>query len=235
MTLFAYRFPLDIVFRIMDIVVGVGIEAVFRFSFALLKKNQEKILSLEFEPLLEYLKTGLFDVYLSGSIDTLMIDASEIKLKKSRVDKLKKDWEHDQIKVDPEYLSSDALRQQNVTLREQMKRMEQAYEQLNKEHIVLANQYLAQSINQEKMNDSFEGMQEKMDEFQSIIDGSLSEPMYDNEEMQRLANKNMKLVQRNCELEDRISELEYMLVEVRMRHAQSESNKDVRTFDISRR
>ena len=53
MTLFAYRFPLDVVFRIMDIVMGVGIEAVFRFSFALLERNQEAILGMEFENLLE--------------------------------------------------------------------------------------------------------------------------------------------------------------------------------------
>jgi len=235
MTLFAYRFPLDVVFRIMDIVVGmscylhpnpgVGIEAVFRFSFALLKRNQEAILTMEFEKALDFLKTGLFDVYVRGNMDQLMTDAAEIKLSKLKVDKFKQDWEFDQKKVDPEYLSSDALRIQNASLSENMKRMESAYEQLNQEHIVLANQYLEQSILQEKMNDQFEGLYETIDDYKKIIDNKLSKPMADNDEMQRLATKNITLVQRNVELEDKISELECLLVDVRMRFANNEAQR----------
>jgi hypothetical protein len=108
LTLFSYRFPLDLVYRLLDIIFASGVvygatgseggmmdavmervsesvavatgthqpksnesglEAaivIFRFAFALLKKNEEMILALDFEPLLEFLKHGLFELYLGA-------------------------------------------------------------------------------------------------------------------------------------------------------------------------
>jgi hypothetical protein len=59
MTLFAYRFPLEIVFRILDVVLAEGAEAVLRFALALIKHNADHIVTLEFESLLEFLKEGI--------------------------------------------------------------------------------------------------------------------------------------------------------------------------------
>ena len=63
LTLFGYRFPLELVGACMDLVFAEGVEAVFRFAIALLKANADKIVTLEFEPLLEFLKSGLFECY----------------------------------------------------------------------------------------------------------------------------------------------------------------------------
>ena len=105
MTLFSYRFPLDLVFRVMDLIFATGVVygaageggmmdammervsegvaavsgapnslrsadagsegaiVVFRLALALLKKNEETLLALDFEPLLEFLKHGLIDIY----------------------------------------------------------------------------------------------------------------------------------------------------------------------------
>jgi hypothetical protein len=61
LTLFGYRFPLELVAAVMDLVFAEGVEAVFRFSISLLQKNEMKILELDFEPLLEFLKNSLFE------------------------------------------------------------------------------------------------------------------------------------------------------------------------------
>ena len=63
LTLFAYKFPMSMVVRIVDIVVAEGLEAILRFGVALMKKNAETVLELEFEKCLDFLQTGLFDVY----------------------------------------------------------------------------------------------------------------------------------------------------------------------------
>lgn len=63
MTLFAYKFPLDLVFRIYDMVFVEGLEAVFKFALALLKRNETHLLELDFEHLLDFLKNGLFEEY----------------------------------------------------------------------------------------------------------------------------------------------------------------------------
>lgn len=47
----------------MDIVFAEGIEAVFRFSLALLKKSEEKLVQLDFEQILQFLQADLFEVY----------------------------------------------------------------------------------------------------------------------------------------------------------------------------
>ena len=39
MTLFAYRFPLDLVYRIMDVILAEGAESVLRFALALVGLN----------------------------------------------------------------------------------------------------------------------------------------------------------------------------------------------------
>lgn len=64
MTLFAYKFPLDLVFRVFDTILVEGIESILRFSIALLKASHDKILNLDFEVLVEFLKSGLFEYYM---------------------------------------------------------------------------------------------------------------------------------------------------------------------------
>jgi hypothetical protein len=63
LTLFGYRFPLELVAAVFDLVFAEGVEAVFRFGVALLKRNEEKVCGMEFEELAEFLKNGLFEVY----------------------------------------------------------------------------------------------------------------------------------------------------------------------------
>lgn len=63
MTLFAYRCPLDLVYRVFDLVFVEGSQIILNFALALMKKNQQVILSLEFEALLEFFSGTVFDAY----------------------------------------------------------------------------------------------------------------------------------------------------------------------------
>jgi hypothetical protein len=63
MTLFSYRFPTSLVSRVFDIVLAEGIEAMFRFSLALLKKSETRLVELEFEDILAYVQGDLFELY----------------------------------------------------------------------------------------------------------------------------------------------------------------------------
>ena len=57
------RFPLEIVFRIYDGCLANGIEAIFGFSVALLKRNEEALLALKFDQILAFLSNRLLDIY----------------------------------------------------------------------------------------------------------------------------------------------------------------------------
>lgn len=63
LTLFAYKFPLEMVYRIYDTLFAEGIDCLFRIGLALLAKNQVTLLSLDFDHLVTFLKEDLLDVY----------------------------------------------------------------------------------------------------------------------------------------------------------------------------
>lgn len=63
MTLFAYRCPLDLVFAVFDVVLVEGADKMLNFALALMKKNQQVIVCLDFESLLEFFNGHAFDVY----------------------------------------------------------------------------------------------------------------------------------------------------------------------------
>lgn len=62
-TLFAYKFPLSLVYRIYDVVFAEGMTSILKFAIALLKKNERTIIGLDFDELLDFLKNGLFEEY----------------------------------------------------------------------------------------------------------------------------------------------------------------------------
>ncbi|KAI9301256.1 rab-GTPase-TBC domain-containing protein, partial [Cunninghamella echinulata] len=63
MTLFAYKFPIDFVFRVYDLILAQGIEALHRLALALLEKNQSTLLAMEFDSCLQFLKNDVLDIY----------------------------------------------------------------------------------------------------------------------------------------------------------------------------
>ncbi|KAK6458532.1 rab-GTPase-TBC domain-containing protein [Scheffersomyces xylosifermentans] len=65
LTFFAYKFPLDIVLRIYDIIITQGIESILKFAVNLMVKNETSLLALKFDKLLEFLKDKLFNIYIN--------------------------------------------------------------------------------------------------------------------------------------------------------------------------
>ncbi|CAG8448815.1 9798_t:CDS:2 [Diversispora eburnea] len=65
LSLFAYTYPLPLVYRIYDVVFAEGApETIMRVAIALLKNNEAKLLSFEeFEDLLEFLTSKLYESY----------------------------------------------------------------------------------------------------------------------------------------------------------------------------
>ena len=66
LTLFAYRFPLQLVLRIYDLILSEGLEsAILKFGIVLMQKNAETLLGMkDMSTLTTFLKERLFDVYI---------------------------------------------------------------------------------------------------------------------------------------------------------------------------
>lgn len=51
------------VFRIFDNILATGVEALFGFGLAMLQKNEEKLLAMNFDGMALYLNNKIFDTY----------------------------------------------------------------------------------------------------------------------------------------------------------------------------
>ncbi|CAG8579914.1 7681_t:CDS:2 [Cetraspora pellucida] len=98
LSLFAYTYPLPLVLRIYDIIFAEGApETIMRVAIALLKKNENNLLSYEeFEDLLDFLTSRLYEAYdnkPTGLIKDAMALSSVIT--KAKLDQLSKSYVKD--------------------------------------------------------------------------------------------------------------------------------------------
>ncbi|CAJ0751671.1 22163_t:CDS:2 [Entrophospora sp. SA101] len=91
LSLFAYTYPLPLIMRIYDVVFAEGApETIMRVAIALLKKNEERLLSFgEFEDLLDFLTSRLYESY-DNEPTGLIKDAMELStaITKAKLDQL---------------------------------------------------------------------------------------------------------------------------------------------------
>ena len=95
LTVFAYIFPLPLIYRIYDIMFVEGvIETVMRIALSLLKKSTFRIIALsEFEDVMDYLSTKLIDPHLND-FDSVIQDsiAFDSIVTRSKLDSLEEEY-----------------------------------------------------------------------------------------------------------------------------------------------
>ncbi|TFY83696.1 hypothetical protein EWM64_g309 [Hericium alpestre] len=161
LTLFSYRFPLDIVFRIFDNCLASGIEAIFGFSLILLQKNEGQLLKLKFDELVSFLNNKLLDTYKmensasegsksSYRVDDIVQDANSMRITPFMLDAYTHEY-NDMIRArDAHAVEMDALRSSNRNLSQQVNLLETSMAQLNQEHVNILNELvMARSQNEE--------------------------------------------------------------------------------------
>ncbi|TPX59646.1 hypothetical protein SpCBS45565_g07692 [Spizellomyces sp. 'palustris'] len=225
MTMFAYRFPLSAVFRIMDVIFAEGVDAMLRFAIALIKRNQDIILTLDFENLLEFLKNGLFDVY-ADNVVALIYDAASIRISKSRLDKLAAEHAEAVRMASPEHMEADALRAEMRRMMETIKRMETEYEILNREHVTLANRLLEATVSSERDRERADTLQTRVAELEArAADERKMAEQAVQADMERLAHKNLELTARNAELQEEVIGLQDVVAETKLKWADCENQR----------
>ncbi|CAG8810271.1 28142_t:CDS:2, partial [Dentiscutata erythropus] len=246
MTLFAYKFPLPLVFRIYDTIFMEGIESIFRFSIALLKKNEKKLLEMDFEQLLEYLKSGLFESYqvtATGVLAQLITDtqyktnefvkdAYNIRITPKKLTKYQQAY-YAQQEAEKRRLMSEAeaiekIKTNNYHLTNQVKYLESNLQELNREHVELANELVNTKVELAKVKDDNEELQMTASDLRKVLQAQPIEIENNyKEQIDSLTQKNVTLIERNNTLEDQLAGLEKMLIEMKMRYAESENEREL--------
>ncbi|KAL0576653.1 GTPase-activating protein [Marasmius crinis-equi] len=180
LTMFSYRFPLEIVFRIYDNCLANGIEAMFGFSIALLHKNEDILLGLKFDEILSFLNAKLFDRYKvdrprlfasrisSDIVPPQLEDTSAEGKPRYRVDEFVNDAVS--LRITPFILDSysheysdmmreknkhatevDELMSSNRSLSAQVKTLGTSLAQLNTEHVEVLNELVKCRLRNEEL------------------------------------------------------------------------------------
>jgi len=160
LTLFSYRFPLDIVFRIFDNCLASGIEAIFGFSLSLLQKNEARLLSLKFDELVAFLNTGIIDTYklpvLEGErvtyrVDDFVNDAMSLRITPFMLDSYTHEYS-EMIRVREAHAAEmDSLRSHNRQLSVQLNALETSLAELNEEHVGALNELVRTRLQNEEL------------------------------------------------------------------------------------
>lgn len=145
-TLFSYRFPTSLVERIFDIVIAEGLDALLRFAVALMAEASPQLLELKgIDEILPFLKERIFDKFL-GNENELVLRASQIELVPRELSKYAEEY-LELTRVERERsIQLETLRNSNVRLTTYNRELNTNVEELNKEHLRLADKLLKSSI-----------------------------------------------------------------------------------------
>ncbi|SLM37205.1 gtpase-activating protein gyp5 [Lasallia pustulata] len=253
LTLFAYRFPLQLVLRIYDLILSEGLEgAILKFGIALMKKNAQTLLGMnDMASLTTFLKEKLFDVYIdqapsSNSIlesgffgnaggidkevyraDMLVQDACAVKISPEMLQSYTVEWE---LKMNAEREREeqlDSLRSNNVLLSLKVRSLEERAEKSDTEHVQMASELVRTKVVNQELQDANESLRGQVEELRSVVERQPEEVEQRlKAEMERTMTRNLEVQNENRALEEQMADMEKSLVETKMQYAEIHSDHE---------
>ncbi|EON99318.1 putative gtpase activating protein [Phaeoacremonium minimum UCRPA7] len=256
LTLFAYRFPLQLVLRIYDLILSEGLSAILKFGIVLMQKNAATLLGMsDMSQLTTFLKDRLFDVYIdaapnAGSIlengffgssssamdkevyraDQLIHDACEVKITPEVLKFYKSEWEEKTRAEKERELELENLRTSNIKLTNKVRKLEERLEAVDREQADLATELVHTKVQNEELKDENESLKGQVRELRLVIEKQPQEIEETwNLERDNLMKRNQNVHEENQRLEKELSELEEELVQTKMRYAEVNSQYETLT------
>ncbi|KAJ2553183.1 GTPase-activating protein [Coemansia sp. RSA 1933] len=235
MTLFAYRLPIQLTFRLFDVVFAEGLDSLLRFAIAVLKRSQTRLLSLSFEAILQYLNEGpLFAFYSHASPDMLVRDANQVTAVNSRyLQKLRRGYIEDmQRRIEAED-EGNRIRAENEMLRQENQLLKTSAQKMANAHSEARAELEKNRSEAKKLSSLVSNLEEKL----KLERKSAEEDTGVRDELDQLAKKNLQLNLKNQQLEDSLQDMEAALVQIKLLYAESEDQRETMTkkFDDLRR
>ncbi|EPE07718.1 gtpase-activating protein gyp5 [Ophiostoma piceae UAMH 11346] len=253
LTLFAYRFPLQLVLRIYDLILSEGLTAILKFGIVLMQKNATTLLGMsDMSQLTTYLKDRLFDVYIdaspsAGSIlengffgsssssldkevyraDQFVRDACEVKLTPELVKTYTTEWQEKTRAEKERETELETLRSMNASLSVRVRKFEERIESVDREQAALATELVHTKVENEELRDENESLRGQVRELKNVIQQQPDE--LENAwkaERSDLIGRNTKVHEENQRVEKELAELEEELVQTKMRYAEINSQHE---------
>lgn len=247
LTLFAYRFPLQLVLRIYDLIFEEGLEStILKFALAIMRRNAETLLGMDdMSSLTTFLKERLFDVYIdkqptpssilesgffgsSGAADKeiyradiMVQDACAIPLTHEMIKTYTSEWE-DKVRTEKEReLELEGLRYTVAMQSTKIRVLEERAEASDKEHVQLASELVRLKVENEELQDTNEALRIQVNELKVVVD---RQPVEVEEklrtEMDRIMQRNLEVQNENRAMEEQMADMEKELVDAKMKWAE---------------
>ncbi|PYH45234.1 putative GTPase activating protein (Gyp5) [Aspergillus saccharolyticus JOP 1030-1] len=253
LTLFAYRFPLQLVLRVYDLIFDEGLEnAILKFALAIMRRNAGTLLEMkDMAPLTTFLKERLFDVYIdrqptpssilesgffgsSGAADKevyradiMVQDACAIPLEPETVSAYTAEWE-EKVRMEKEREAElENLKHTVAVQSARIRLLEEQNEASDKEHVQLASELVHIKVENEELTDINDALKMQVKELKIVVDKQPAEVEEKlRTEMDRIMQRNLEVQNENRSLVEQMAEMEKELVEAKMKWAEIHENHE---------
>lgn len=252
LTMFAYRFPLQLVMRVYDLVLSEGLEgAILKFGMAVIQRNVSTLLAMnDMLALTNFLKEKLFDVYIdakpsSNSIlesgffgmsggtetevyraDLLVQDACSVKVNPEQLNKYREEWEEKVASDKAREAEIDNYRNTIATQTIKIRSLEDRASLADTEHVQIASGLVRLKVENQELTDSNESLKGQVEELRKVAESeaaNVEERL--KAEMERVMTRNIEVQNENRHMEDSMAEMEKSLVETKMKYAEVSTTK----------
>ena len=247
LTLFAYRFPLQLVMRVYDMLLCEGLEgAILKFGMAVMQRNAATLLAMDdMQALTTFLKEKVFDVYIDAApstksimesgffgnsagadseiyrADLMVQDAAAIKLTPPMLSRYRQEWEEKTSSDKARETELENLRTDTATKATQIRSLEQRAEKSDAEHIELANELVKLSVENHELSDKNESLNVQVEELRKVAESeakNVEDRLRDG--MEKVMQRNVEVQNENRHMEESMAEMEKELVEMKMKFAE---------------
>jgi hypothetical protein len=247
LTMFAYRFPLQLVMRVYDLVLCEGLEgAILKFGMAVMQKNVATLLGMQdMQSLTNFLKEKIFDAYIDATpssksilesgffgssggsenevyrADLLVQDACAVKLTPDMLNRYREEWETKTKAEKARETELENLKTDCATKAAQIRSLEQRAEKSDAEHIEIANELVRLKVENNELHDQNESLTGHVAELKKVAE---SEAANVEERLkattEQVMQRNIEVQNENRHMEEQMAEMERELVEMKLKYAE---------------
>nr|CAB3265389.1 rab GTPase-activating protein 1-like [Phallusia mammillata] len=185
LTLFTAKFPLNMVFQVVDIFLSEGELVVFRVALGLLLCCRQELLTLDFEGVLKYFRVQLPKKYRSDDQTKLLIQtAVQVKVNSKKLKRYEKDYQVVKEKLALEEDPMIRIERENKHLMDANMRLE------------MENDDLAQELNTTKLtlHTQLEKTMQHADDLQRDLQTAVEDLRATRESVAELTDENQRLL-----------------------------------------
>ncbi|KAG1218682.1 hypothetical protein G6F35_008124 [Rhizopus arrhizus] len=207
-TLFSYRCPIELSFRIMDLLLIEGPQVLVQIAIALIVRNQEHILKLKFDALVEFLCNGVFNVFQEDA-DGFVDYVYRVELPTKFMSRLAQQYTEESETRDSRSSSQeDHLRRVNGQLSEHIRTVEGSLASLKTENQDLTHQIIDSKMEIARVVGEKEQLSHEYAQLRSAYE--------------RQVEDNRKLAEKNVYLVNQLTDTESMLINMKLKYAEKE-------------